>query len=90
MIPHPVGVPADVDDVAVVDQAVNKSRCNLLVAEHAAPVHEALVRGQHGRYPLVPGVDELEEQQGAVLVDREIVNLVDHQQRGIGEYARAR
>ena len=43
MIPHPVGVPADVDDVAVVHQPVDESRCHDFVAEHAAPVLEALV-----------------------------------------------
>ena len=67
MIPHAVGVPSDVDDMAVVDQPVDQSGGHHLVAEHAAPVLEALVRGQHGRGPLVSGVDELEEEHGAVL-----------------------
>ena len=80
VIPHPVGVPPDVDDVAVVHETVDEGRRHDFVAEHAAPVLEALVRGQHRRRPLVPGVDELEEEHGAVLVNRQVANLVDHQQ----------
>ena len=58
---------------------VDQSRRHDFVAEHAAPVLEALVRGQHRRRLLVPGVDELEEEHGAVLIDREVADLVDHQ-----------
>ena len=36
---------------------------------------------------LVPGVDELEEEHGAVLVDRQVADLVDHQQSRMGEHA---
>ena len=43
MIPHPVAVAPDVDDVAVVHQTVDQSGRHHLVAEHAAPVLEALV-----------------------------------------------
>ena len=42
MILHPVGVPADVDDMAVVHQPVDEGRCHDFVAEQAAPVLEAL------------------------------------------------
>ena len=87
VIPHPVGVPADVDDVAAVDQAVDESRRHHLVAEHAAPLLEALVRRQHGRGAFVPGVDELEEEHGAVLADRQVADLVDHEERRVGEHA---
>ena len=80
MILHPVAVAPDVDDVAVVHKTVDESRRHDLVAEHATPVLETLVRRQHSRRPLVPGVDELEEEHGAVLVDRQVADLVDHQQ----------
>ena len=35
----------------------------------------------------MPGVDELEEEHGAVLVDRQVADLVDHQQGRMGEHA---
>ena len=35
MIPHPVGVPPDVDDVAVVHETVDEGRRHDFVAEHA-------------------------------------------------------
>ena len=70
-----------------VHKAVDESRRHHLVAEHAAPVLETLVRRQHSRRPLVPGVDELEEEHGAVLVDRQVADLVDHQQGRMGEHA---
>ena len=68
------------DDVAMVQQPVDERRRHDLVAEHGAPFLEALVRGQHRRRPLVPGVDQLEEEHGAVLGDRKVADLVDHEQ----------
>ena len=87
MILHPVAVASDVDDMAVVHKALDESRRHDLVAQHAAPVLETLVRRQHSRRLLVPGVDELEEERGAVLVDRQVADLVDHQQSRMGEHA---
>ena len=46
-----------------------------------------LVRGQYCRRPLVPGVDQLEEEHGAVLADRQVADLVDHEQRGMRQHA---
>ena len=80
MIPHPVAVPPYVDDVAVMDQPVDQGCSHDLVAEHAAPFLEALVRRQNRRRPFVPGVDELEEQHGTVLADRQVADFVDHQE----------
>ena len=74
--PHAAAVAADVDDVAVMQQAVDQRRGHDLVAEHAAPLLEALVRRQHRRGALMAGVDELEEQDRAVLGDRQLADLV--------------
>ena len=87
MILYPVAVAPDLDDVAVVHKTVDESRCHHLVAEHTAPFLEALVRRQHGRGPLVAGVDDLEEEHGAVLVDRHVADLVDHQQGRVRQHA---
>ncbi len=40
MGPHPVAVAANVDDVAVVQQAVDQGRCHDLVPEHRAPLQQ--------------------------------------------------
>ena len=37
--------------------------------------------------PLVPGVDQLEEEHGAVLADRQVADLVDDEQRGMRQHA---
>ena len=62
-----LAVASDVDDVAAVQQPVQKGGGHHLVAEDAAPLLEALVRCEHGRgVPLAP-VDELEEEYRAAL-----------------------
>ena len=77
---HPVAVAPDVDDVAVVQQAVDQRGRYHLVAEHPAPVLEALVGRQHRRSPFVTRVDQLKEENGAVLAHRLVADLVHHQQ----------
>ena len=57
VLPHPVAVAADVDDVAVVQQPLDEGRGHDLVAEHGAPFLEALVGGEHGGGTFVAGVD---------------------------------
>ena len=89
MFPHAIAVAADVDDVAVVRQPVDERRGHDPVAKHATPVLKVLVRGQHRRCPFVAGVDQLEEQHGAVLADRQITDLVDHQQRQLRQHAQS-
>ena len=79
-------VAADVDDVAVVQQPVDEGRGHDLVAEHAAPFLEALVGGEHGGGALVAGVDELEEEHGAVLADGQVADLVHHEQGRMSQH----
>lgn len=47
MVAHPVGVAADVDDVAVVEHPVDESGSHDLVSENLSPFVEWLVRGEH-------------------------------------------
>ena len=82
---HAVAVAADVDDVAAVQEPVEESGGHDLVTEDPAPLLEALVGGEHGRCVLVSAVDELEEERGSALGDREIADLVDDQQRRVRE-----
>ena len=46
---HAIAVAPDVDDVAPVEQAVEQRGGHDLVAEDAAPLLEAIVRGQDSR-----------------------------------------
>ena len=48
MLAHPVAVAADVDDMAVMHEAVDQGGSHDLVAEDVAPLLEALVGGEDG------------------------------------------
>src|SRR5439155_11534793 len=54
------------------------------VPEDVAPCAEALIARQDDRAPLVAAGDELEEEIGAVAVDRDVADLVDDQQLRLG------
>ena len=64
-----VAVPADVDDVTVVYEAIDQRRRHHLVAEDLAPVLEAFVAGENRRRMFVASGEELEEEHrpGAVI-----------------------
>ena len=70
MLTHPVAVTADIDHVAMMHQAVDQRGGHDLIAQDTAPLLEALVGGQDRGGVFVARVDELEEQHGAVAVDR--------------------
>lgn len=61
-VPRVVAVALDVDDVAMVQQAINQRRRHHLVAENSAPVLEALVGRLHRGGAFVARFDQLEEQ----------------------------
>ncbi len=82
---HAVAVAADVDDMAVMQQPVDERSGHDLVTQDLAPLLEAFVGGQHSGCTLIAPVDELEEEHGSGLVDRQVADLVDDQERRIGE-----
>ena len=67
VLTHPVAVAVDVDDMAVVQQAIDERSSHDLVAQDLAPLLEALVGRQHSGYALIAPVDELEEEHRAGL-----------------------
>ena len=68
-------------DVAVMQQPVEDRRGDDRVAEHAALFgHRAVARHQH-RAALVATADPLEEQVCRIGLERQVAQLVDHQQR---------
>ena len=85
VLAHPVAAAADVDDMAVMRQAIDERSGHDLVAQDLAPLLEAFIGGQHSGCALIAPVDELEEEHGAGLADRQVADLVDDQERRIGE-----
>ena len=69
--------------MAVVQQPVEDRGGDDRIAEHATPLgHRAVARDQH-RAALVAATDELEEQVSGVGFERQVAQLVDHQQIGL-------
>ena len=90
MMPEPVAVAADVDDVTVVEEAADqRGGGHHLVAEDLAPLLEALVAGEDGRGAFIAPGHDLEEQHGPGPGDREVADLVDDHQRGEAERLQA-
>src|SRR6266496_5548630 len=81
VLTHAEAVAPDVDDMAVVHEAVDQGAGHDVVAEDLAPILEAFVAREHGGGPLVAAAHELEEEHGAGACDREVAELVDDQER---------
>ena len=78
VLAHPVAAAADVDDMAVMQQAIDERSGHDLVAQDLAPLLEAFIGGQHSGCALIAPVDELEEEHGAGLADRQSTDDVNH------------
>ena len=78
VLAHPVAAAADVDDMAVMQQPVDERSGHDLVAQNLAPLLEAFIGGQHSGCALIAPVDELEEEHGAGLTDRQSTDDVNH------------
>ena len=77
---EPVAGAFEGEDVGVVDDAVDHGGGDGLVAEYCSPAGERQVGGQDERGVLVAGGDELEEQVGGVLLERQVSDFVDDDQ----------
>ena len=82
---HAVSVTPDFDDVATVEEPVQKRSGHNLVAEDPAPLLEALVGRQDGRGATIAPGDELEEEDGATLGHRQVADLVHDEKRRVSE-----
>ena len=81
----PPGVGVDVDDVAVLGEAVDESDDAGGAGEHGgAPLFEREVRGDDRRALLVATIDEGVEQVGGLAVARQVADLVEDQDVGRG------
>ena len=78
VLAHAVAAAADVDGMAVMQQAIDERSGHDLVAQDLAPLLEAFIGGQHSGCALIAPVDELEEEHGAGLADRQSTDDVNH------------
>src|SRR6202158_6201753 len=75
---HAEALAFDDDRVGVVQDAVEDGRGQrAVILEDLRPVFIGAVGGDHHRCALVALTDDLEQQVGAVLVDRKVAELVD-------------
>ena len=55
-----------------------------VIVEYLGPILEGSVRGHHDRSLFIAQADDLEEQIGTGLVNGEVAELVQYEQRGFG------
>lgn len=84
-VPHAVGLAAELDEPATVDYAVDDGGRHLVVAKDRALPAELEVRRDHHRLGLVGVGEDLEDQPGAVGVQRQEPELVDDEQAGVAD-----
>ena len=68
----------------MMQQPIQDRRRDQRVAKDFSPRPEAVVRGEDNGASLIPPGDELEEEVGAVLIKRDVADLIDDQQRRQG------
>jgi len=72
----------DLNDDGMVEQTIEECRGDHRVTENFTPFGKAAIAGQDHGALFVAGIDELEEEVGAAVGDREVANLVDDEERG--------
>ena len=79
-VAHAVRLAPELDEPAVVDDAVDDRRRHLVVPEYRPPAGELQVRGDHDRLPLVGVGEDLEHEARPVGVERQEAELIDDEQ----------
>lgn len=77
-----VAVAPDIDRGRVMQETIEDGGRDVRIAEDRAPVPIALVAAQDNAAALVAGADQLEEDHGAQVVQRQVAHLIDHQDLG--------
>ncbi len=85
-----IGRAVDVDDLGVVDEAIDERDDTGGVGKDLAPFGEGAVGGDEGGFVLVAPGDDLEEQIGMAVRVGEVTDLVDDQPWGPGIERRRR
>ena len=77
MFPQPIGMPFDLDDDGMVQQAVQQGGGHHVIPKDSSPVFKTPIGGEDGGALLVAGIDQLEEQVGAAGFDRQVADLIE-------------
>jgi hypothetical protein len=77
LLPKAVALPADIDDVTVVEQAVKTGGADHGIAADGTPLSGALVGGQNDAPALIPDEDEGEQGRGRQTVIGLDAELID-------------
>src|SRR5215210_1400299 len=76
---------AGFDDVAMMSQSIQQRGCHLGIAEDARPFGEGKIGCDDDRGALVEPADQMKEQLPAGLSERQIAELVEHDEVHAGE-----
>ncbi len=79
---HALARAVELDEPSVVHDAVDDRRGELVVSEHHAPFRELDVGGDDEAAPLVAVAHDLEQEPRALLVERDVAELVDDEEPG--------
>ena len=82
---HAVGLTSELDEPAVVHDAVDDGRSHLVVPEHPSPAGELQVGRDDHALALVGVGEDLEDKARPVGVEWQEPELVDHEQAGAGD-----
>ena len=80
VFPQPIGMPFDLDDDGVVQQAVQQGGGHHVIIKDSSPVFKTPIGGEDGSAHLVAGIDQLEEQVGAAELQGQVTHLIDDEQ----------
>ena len=86
MFAHAVAVTPDIDQVTVVQYPVDQRSSHDFVSEDFSPFLEPFVGGQYGGSAFVAPIHQLEEQYRTGVIDRQIPDLIDYQERRVGQH----
>ena len=86
LFPQTITLAFDIDRDGMVEQSIENRRGDDGIPEDLAPGAEALIAGEQNRALLIAPGDELEEQIGALPINRDIADLVNDQELGLGQH----
>ena len=90
VLPPPVTVTANRDQVAVMDETIDERGGHDVIAEDVAPLFKALIGREHGGRALITARHELKEEHRARTADGQIADLVDDQEGGMRPHLQPR
>jgi len=82
---EPIAGSVNDDYVAFVEQAIQYSRRDSIVAKYLAPLVKRFVGGNDDRASFIPVADDLKEQVGPFRVDRHVTEFVANEEVQAGE-----